>query len=450
MPQFIQAGAMPVSARELFSYHDRPGAFERLKPPWERIEIVDRQGGIRDGDSLTMRIRKGPFRVTWRAVHRDFEEGRAFCDEQAQGPFARWRHCHRFLPQGAARSELRDEVDYALPMGFLGAALGGRSAARTLRRMFAFRHRRTRDDLSRHARYAGQGRKTAVIVGPPSLFIHELACFLSVGGHDVHRLSWRDSLGGSPRFLFEHYFSGEASFPLERADALIHVPFSPADVPGGDERPNEHLAFLVRALDVCGHKPDLLLHLRGQRTDLREYADDPSLDFKRRGKRQAYEEAREDALNALAQRFERELTLHFGAMIRPPMGYLVNMLLRLETYLFLKDGARSPTFDWISMDDAVGAVHCALFETAMTGDVAAVAPRPAERAELQRLLIKSGFASYTLHRIFKVMPWAQPGLPPELHARFAEMSKLAGFGFPFLTPELPQALRHELGEAGDP
>ena len=44
-----RTSTLPVSAEEAFAWHEREGAFERLSPPWERLEVLERSGGIRDG-----------------------------------------------------------------------------------------------------------------------------------------------------------------------------------------------------------------------------------------------------------------------------------------------------------------------------------------------------------------------------------------------------------------
>jgi uncharacterized protein len=70
MPTFESKSVMPVSAQHLFAWHSRPGAFERLAPPWEHIRIVEKQGGIEDGARLVMVIAKGPVQLRWEAVPR--------------------------------------------------------------------------------------------------------------------------------------------------------------------------------------------------------------------------------------------------------------------------------------------------------------------------------------------------------------------------------------------
>ena len=58
MPRFTRETALPVPAAEAFAWHARPGAFERLTPPWEHIDVVAREGTIHDGDRLVMKVHR--------------------------------------------------------------------------------------------------------------------------------------------------------------------------------------------------------------------------------------------------------------------------------------------------------------------------------------------------------------------------------------------------------
>src|SRR5262245_40951631 len=148
MPQFVQRSTIDAPAEEVFAWHARPGAFERLVPPWEQMRVVERQGGIADGDRMVIEVRKGALRLRWTAMHRDYHAGRQFRDVQVDGPFASWTHTHRFLPDGPRRSILEDEIDYQLPYAPLGPLLGGVAVHRTLARAFRYRHARIRDDVA--------------------------------------------------------------------------------------------------------------------------------------------------------------------------------------------------------------------------------------------------------------------------------------------------------------
>jgi len=49
MKTFERRTVMPVSADELCAWHGRPGAFERLNPPFAPVEVEERSGGLEVG-----------------------------------------------------------------------------------------------------------------------------------------------------------------------------------------------------------------------------------------------------------------------------------------------------------------------------------------------------------------------------------------------------------------
>ncbi len=185
MAVFEKQTPIHTSTQELFSWHGRPRAFERLAPPWEKIVILERQGGIKDGDKVVLEMRQGPFRHRWVAVHRDYIEGQQFRDEQTQGPFAKWIHTHRFLPQPDNSSVLSDRIEYEPPFGFGGRWVAGGFLARKLEKVFSFRHTRTRNDLERLNPHAGGKPLKIVISGASGMIGSALTRFLSCGDHEV-------------------------------------------------------------------------------------------------------------------------------------------------------------------------------------------------------------------------------------------------------------------------
>ena len=101
---FVATTRLPASAEAVFDWHEAPGAFERLTPPWERVRVVRHEGGIRDGARVSLRVGPGPFALRWDLVHRDYDRGRSFTDLQVAGPFRYWKHVHRMIPQGPQAS----------------------------------------------------------------------------------------------------------------------------------------------------------------------------------------------------------------------------------------------------------------------------------------------------------------------------------------------------------
>jgi ligand-binding SRPBCC domain-containing protein len=143
---FVRRTRIPAPAAAVFQWHDRPDAFAQLTPPWERVRVVERTGGIANG-RMTLEVQFGPLRRRWVAQHVNFQPGRQFRDVQIEGPFARWEHTHTVEPDGRSACYLEDRIEYALPLGWLGRLLAGRFVRKKLDRLFAYRHRVTAEAL---------------------------------------------------------------------------------------------------------------------------------------------------------------------------------------------------------------------------------------------------------------------------------------------------------------
>ena len=131
---FRRRSHLEAPAEEVFSWHARAGAFERLNPPWDPAEVSSRSGGIEDEGSR-VELRVGPLRQRWVAEHFGCQPGREFRDRQLSGPFAFWQHVHRMVPDGESASFLEDEIEYALPGGAAGDLFGGGLVRSLLERM---------------------------------------------------------------------------------------------------------------------------------------------------------------------------------------------------------------------------------------------------------------------------------------------------------------------------
>lgn len=143
MPAFERSSWIAAPVEKVFSFHERPGAFEALTPPWRKVEIAGRSGGLEVGATLVMRLRFGPFAKTWIAEHTAYERNRLFVDEQIAGPFRSWRHRHQFSTERGG-TRLTDSVEYSLPGGMFSDWLAGWLVRSQLRRMFDYRHLVTR------------------------------------------------------------------------------------------------------------------------------------------------------------------------------------------------------------------------------------------------------------------------------------------------------------------
>ncbi len=151
MRHFVKESRIAAPPDVVFAFHESPDALVRLIPPWERVKIVEPGVSLQPGSRVALRTGFGPLSLEWVAEHTEYEAGRMFADRQVRGPFAYWYHRHRFLDDGQGGTILRDEVDYAPPMGKLGELVSGAFLESKLKRMFDYRH-----EVTRHAVESGE------------------------------------------------------------------------------------------------------------------------------------------------------------------------------------------------------------------------------------------------------------------------------------------------------
>jgi ligand-binding SRPBCC domain-containing protein len=223
VPIYEKQTVIDIDPPTLFAWHARPGAFERLSPPWQHLRVLSRHGGIADGARVTLVLKHGPFSVRWEALHRGFVDGVQFQDVQVSGPFKRWEHTHRVEATGDGRAMLVDRVDYALPLGPLGNLAAQVFGGRQMDRLFAFRHRRIATDLARH-KAMGRGRRLRlVLTGRAGFVLTQLAAFLSTGGHLVHVFPTSEDVRVGPTQAAWGPKAVPDFVALEQADAVLNV-----------------------------------------------------------------------------------------------------------------------------------------------------------------------------------------------------------------------------------
>jgi uncharacterized protein len=187
MSQFIAERIMPCSAAELFAYHCRPRAFERLTPPWEQVEVVVPLQRLENGAEVKLRTQVGPVSTTMTVTHHHViipsaAAAGGFVDEQVGGPFSVWRHHHRFEPVTATTSRLVDDITYELPRVPFAQMVAGGYVRQRLERLFRYRHHTTEQDLLLQQALPSRPLRVG-ITGTSGLIGSELMNLLSVLGH---------------------------------------------------------------------------------------------------------------------------------------------------------------------------------------------------------------------------------------------------------------------------
>jgi uncharacterized protein len=445
---------VPASPEEVFAWHARDGAFERLVPPWERVAIVERNGGLKEGARATLAVQIGPVQRRWVAEHREVEAPRGFVDRQIEGPFAAWEHRHRFEREGEG-TRLSDDIAFELPLGLLGA-LGRGTALRKLERMFRYRHEVTVADLAAHRRLRALHPEplTVAISGASGLIGAALGAFLTTGGHAVRRLVRR-----APRAGDEIAFSPERGEvgDLTGVDAVIHL----AGENVGEGRWSEEKRRRIVESRVEGTRALAEAVARTREGPHVLVSASATGYYGSCGDAWLREDAApgDDFLATVCQRWEaaadparaagvRVVHPRIGIALSPAGGALGELLPPFSLGLGGKQGDGRQWMSWIALDDAIGALaHCAAHPE-LAGPVNLVAPEPVDNRT---------FAE-TLGRVLRrptAMPLPRAAARAMLGADRAEAllfssarvsaEKLEASGYVFRHLELETALRHLLG-----
>ena len=451
-----RTSTLPASAEEAFAWHERPGAFERLTPPWERTEVVERTGGLEDGARATLKVWAGPVPLRWLVVHRDRLPGRRFVDEQVEGPFSHWVHQHLFEPLGAEASRYTDRIELAPPFGVLGAAAGMRLARSRVERMLAYRHSTLREDLAIHGRFRDRPPLHVAITGATGLLGSALAPFLTTGGHRVTPVSRRPEAGHA--IHWDPASGAVEASGFEGLDAVVHLAGENVGARWTRERKRriresriDGTRLLAETLAKRKHPPSVLvaasaMGIYGDRGDevLTEESvpSGPPSDF-------LVDVGREwEAATAPAREAGiRVVNLRFGIVLTPAGGALGRMLTPFRLGVGGPLGNGRQWVSWISIDDAIGAMYHALRTADLSGPVNAVAPEP----------VTSRVFADTLGRVLG-RPALLAAPAPALRLLFGEMAdtallgsqrlaapRLHAAGYSFRHPRLETALRHVLG-----
>jgi uncharacterized protein (TIGR01777 family) len=480
---FERTVELPVSAAQAFAWHERPGALDRLIPPWERVRVARASGGLAAGAQVELVTWLGPLRLRWLAEHTAYAPPEFFRDVQRSGPFARWEHTHRFenLPLAAgeggsigtrsvsegevqpalahasgyhARCRLTDHIDYRLPGGALGRWLGSKLVAEKLKQMFAYRHQTTADDLAAHATWKEKPPMKILISGASGLVGSQLVPFLTTGGHQVTKLVRKSPGSGEAQWDGKSQIDAAA---VAAADAVIHLAgdniaegrwtaakkqkIRDSRVEGtrliaetiAKSSPRPKVLVCASAIGYYGNRGDEILTEQSAPGD--GFLPDVC---------KAWEEAAQAARDAGV----RVVNLRIGVVLTPKGGALAKMLFPFKTGGGGKVGSGKQYWSWIALDDVIGVIHHALMNDALTGPVNTVAPQPVTNYDFTKTLGR------VLHRP-TILPL--PGFAARLllgqmaddlllASQRVVPQRLKESGYQFRYPELEVALRSALGK----
>jgi uncharacterized protein (TIGR01777 family) len=428
---------MPAPLASLWTWHIRPGALERLTPPWDPVRVLARSApDVGEGTQVTLQVPVGPFLVTWIAEHQDVKPPHGFSDVQIHGPFAHWIHRHEMAEDSPAASVLEDRIEFEGPLGAPGRALARRLVARRLPALLRYRHETLAADLAAHARVSGRARLTVGITGASGMLGTALTHFLTTGGHRVVRFvrgqrrpdqrpaSDIDAVVDAPWDPARGFLAPDR---LPRLDVVVHL----AGAGVADRRwTAQRMALirdsrvqgtvtLARALAALEHRPEALLcasaigyyGFEGTRP-IDEHAPmgggflaDVCGDW--------------EAAAAPARAAGIRVThARIGLVLSPAGGVLKAALLPFRAGLGGVVGLGGQGMSWVGLDDVLGAFYHAMYDRDLAGPFNVTAPEPVSNRVFTEALGRA------LHRP-TVVPVPPAGLRLLLGRQMADETVLA-------------------------
>ena len=455
MATFRRTLRLPHSPEEAFAWHMRPGALERLLPPWENVRVVAREGGIADGGTVTVRAGPGPLRVAWTVRHTACEEGVLFRDEQVRGPFDHWVHTHRFSPDGEGGCVIADEIDWGPPLN-MDVAPFVRRIERMLERGFRFRHQRLANDLALHERYRQRRPLTVAISGSSGFLGRNLRHVLTTGGHRVLRLVRSRNRAGEGSVYWNPAQGKVDHDGLQGVDAIVHLAGEPLvgvrwtaakkqEIMRSRSVGTEWIAHTAARLSppprvlVCASA----VGYYGNRGDEKLTEESGS----GRGFLAEVCKAWELAAAPARRAGIRVVHLRQGVALSPDGGALQLMLPAFRAGAGGRLGSGRQFFPWIGLDDTLGLILHAIVTPQVRGPINVTAPLPVTNAAftsaLGRVLRRPTLLAVPSLAVYALM--GEMGRTTLLGGQRALPAKAERTGYEFLHPSIEEALRFGLG-----
>lgn len=132
---------LPITLQEAWAFFSTPENLAKITPAHMKFKILYISGGqtMYPGQIIKYTVNGLPrIRMRWTTEITHVQPPYHFTDEQRTGPYALWHHQHHFR-EVAGGVEMKDEVNYALPLGVLGRFAHWLFVGREVNRIFDFR-----------------------------------------------------------------------------------------------------------------------------------------------------------------------------------------------------------------------------------------------------------------------------------------------------------------------
>jgi len=137
---------LACSAQRLFEFHADTKNLPLITPSDTQVEILKLETPLKQDNLAVLRIKKGWLSFVWELRFESVEYPHLIVDVATRSPFKTFRHEHHFMKSDETHSILRDVVTFSLPFWPL-SALAVWFIKRDMKKMFAFRHQKTKEAM---------------------------------------------------------------------------------------------------------------------------------------------------------------------------------------------------------------------------------------------------------------------------------------------------------------
>lgn len=453
---FERSSTYECSAEQLYNWHARPGALERLLPAWENTSILSRRGGIEPGAEVVLKMHLGPFPFTFKAQHIEAVPCEMFRDVQSKGPFSSWSHSHFFQHTQTNQSSLKDKIDFKLYFQKVIPPFIPRLISKKLDRIFSYRIKLLQEDILLHKRCSAIPLNI-LISGASGILGRELLPLLTTGGHKVWTLVRRTPDPAKNEIYWEPETGVLNPGDLPQLDGVIHLAGEYIGLNRWTEKSKKRVIdsrvngtdLLTRVISQLDKAPEVFLCASavgyyGNCVDEWMNEDSPpGSDFISEVCAK-WEQSTEPARAANI----RTVFMRLGVGFTPKGGALRRILNTSPLGIHHQFGSGDQYISWISNDDMISAMLHVLTTTSLSGAINIAAPNPVTNRELMHTLSKITGRP----QLFSIPSWplrlAYGKMASEILLSGCRVSseKLQRSGFKFRHSDLETALRFMLGK----
>ena len=379
------ASTVLASAEFTYDWHTRDGAFERLKPPWEALQVLGADGAF-EHRSVHLKLKRFGVPIYWTSHHKDVIPGRQFVDEQVKGPFKYWRHAHIFQPLSDDRTKLIDEIDFKLPLSPVSHLIGGGAVKKDIAKMLLYRHDTLKHDLQLQYAWPLEPQVIA-ISGTSGLIGSHLVPFLTAAGHTVKRLVRKQR----PDWSYELCWDPEVGILDDFSDVtmIIHLAGESIASPlrWNDQKKNRISRSRIRSTQA------LVQQLRDIPNKVTTFVCASAIGIYPSSHQIMTENSPhgDRFLSQVVAAWEAECdpirdairvcNARFGTVLHPAGGIIQRLkpLMAMGVLGRIADG--SQYMSWVSLDDAMRAIYAMLANPSFMGPVNVVSPHAQPQKE---------------------------------------------------------------------